>query len=86
MISRRSSLAVSKWSTASRFPVGPAWPDFLDRFGAAYVAELEAFLRAALEGGESPCSGADARRALRVALAAERSKAENRPVRVEELG
>jgi myo-inositol 2-dehydrogenase/D-chiro-inositol 1-dehydrogenase len=70
----------------ARAPAGPAWPDFLDRFGAAYVAELEAFLRAAVEGGESPCSGADARRALCVALAAERSRAEHRPVRVEEVG
>jgi myo-inositol 2-dehydrogenase/D-chiro-inositol 1-dehydrogenase len=67
-------------------PVGPAWRDFLDRFGPAYEAELDAFLQAAVEGGGSPCSGADARRALRVALAAGRSKAEHRPVSVEEMG
>ena len=67
-------------------PAGPAWRDFLDRFGPAYVAELDAFLRAAVEGGDSPCSGADARLALRVALAAARSQAEHRPVRVEEVG
>lgn len=65
---------------------GPAWRDFLDRFGPAYVAELDAFLRAAVDGGVSPCGGADARRALQVALAAARSQAEHRPVRVEEIG
>jgi myo-inositol 2-dehydrogenase/D-chiro-inositol 1-dehydrogenase len=61
------------------------WSNFLDRFGDAYAAEMDAFLRAALEGGESPCSGADSRRALQVALAAERSKAEHRPVLVDEV-
>lgn len=64
---------------------GPAWRDFQERFGPAYVAEMDAFLRAVVDRGESPCSGADARRALQVALAAQLSEAEHRPVRVEEM-
>jgi myo-inositol 2-dehydrogenase / D-chiro-inositol 1-dehydrogenase len=63
----------------------PAWRDFVERFGAAYAAELDAFLKAVTEGGVSPCNGAEARRALLVAMAAERSIAEHRPVRVEEI-
>ena len=60
--------------------------DFMERFESAYRYELEAFLERVRDGGESPCSGADARRALCVALAAERSFRERRPVQVEEVG
>jgi myo-inositol 2-dehydrogenase/D-chiro-inositol 1-dehydrogenase len=58
----------------------------MERFAAAYDAELRAFLEAVRDGLPSPCTGEDARRALRVALAAERSRAEHRPVCVEEVG
>ena len=60
--------------------------DFIERFQGAYRAELETFLARVTDGGESPCSGEDARRALCVALAAGRSWREHRPVRVEEIG
>lgn len=60
--------------------------DFIERFQGAYRAELETFLSRVGDGGESPCSGEDARRALCVALAADRSCREHRPVRVEEIG
>ena len=61
------------------------YTDFLDRFQAAYRAELHAFLTAVKEGAASPCTVDDARSALAVALAADRSQREHRPVRVEEL-
>jgi myo-inositol 2-dehydrogenase/D-chiro-inositol 1-dehydrogenase len=64
----------------------PAWRGFIERFEPAYEAEIEAFLQAVAEGGGSPCGGAEARRALRVALAAELSRAEHRPVKVQEIG
>jgi myo-inositol 2-dehydrogenase/D-chiro-inositol 1-dehydrogenase len=67
-------------------PARPAYRDFMERFEAAYEAELRAFLEAVRDGLSSPCTGEDARQALRVALAAERSRAEHRPVRVEEVG
>ena len=60
--------------------------DFMERFESAYRGELETFLERVRDGGESPCSGEDARRALCVALAAERSRREHRPVPVEEVG
>jgi myo-inositol 2-dehydrogenase / D-chiro-inositol 1-dehydrogenase len=67
-------------------PAAPGYRDFLDRFGPAYRAELQAFLEAVRDGLPSPVGGADARRALRLALTAERSRTERRPVAVWELG
>jgi len=66
-------------------PARPGYRDFLDRFEPAYRAELEGFLAAVKDGTESPCSVADARRALVVALAADCSMREHRAVRVAEL-
>jgi len=67
-------------------PPEPGYRDFMDRFGAAYRAELQAFLEAVRDGLPSPVPGADARRALRLALTAERSRAQRRPVAVWEVG
>jgi myo-inositol 2-dehydrogenase / D-chiro-inositol 1-dehydrogenase len=67
-------------------PQAPGYPDFMDRFEEAYRVELQAFLEAVRTHGESPCPVADARRALVVALAADRSQREHRPVRIEEVG
>jgi myo-inositol 2-dehydrogenase / D-chiro-inositol 1-dehydrogenase len=67
-------------------PSKPGYRNFIDRFALAYRAELEGFLNAVKSGLESPCTVDDARRALVVAIAAERSLREHRPVRVEEVG
>lgn len=64
----------------------PAYRDFMDRFAPAYRAEFQGFLETVRDGGESQCTGDDARRALVVALAADRSRRERRPVRVDEIG
>lgn len=66
-------------------PRKPGYTDFLDRFQVAYRAELHAFLTAVKDHAESPCSVSDARHALLAALAADRSRREHRPVRVEEV-
>jgi len=66
-------------------PSRQGYRDFLERFEPAYRAELHAFLGAIKHGGESPCSVGDARAALVVALAADRSLREHRPVRVGEF-
>jgi myo-inositol 2-dehydrogenase/D-chiro-inositol 1-dehydrogenase len=63
-------------------PGEPGYRDFVDRFAPAYRAELAAFVDAVRLGGESPCSVTDARAALAVALAADESRAERRPVRI----
>jgi len=70
---------------AMEAPRAQGYRDFLDRFTPAYRAELQGFLSAVREGAESPCSVSDARDALVVALAADRSLREHRPVRVDEF-
>ena len=66
-------------------PAGPAWPNFLDRFEAAYVAEFAAFLRVAAGLEPSSCTARDGVEALRVAEAATRSLHEHRPVAIAEI-
>jgi myo-inositol 2-dehydrogenase/D-chiro-inositol 1-dehydrogenase len=66
-------------------PAGPAYRNFLDRFEPAYRSELAAFVAAVRAGGPSPCPLEEARAALSVALAADRSRAERRPVSIEEV-
>jgi len=63
-------------------PPPAAYRDFWDRFGPAYRKELAAFVRTVRIGSPSPCSLAEARAALAVALAAERSRAERRPISI----
>jgi myo-inositol 2-dehydrogenase/D-chiro-inositol 1-dehydrogenase len=60
----------------------PPYTDARDRFADAYATELDHFLRAASEGGESGCTPRDALGTLLVADAAERSLAADAPVPV----
>ena len=55
----------------------------MQRFRAAYVAELAAFCEVAAGRAQSPCTGGEALAALLVAEAADRSRREGRPVDVE---
>jgi myo-inositol 2-dehydrogenase/D-chiro-inositol 1-dehydrogenase len=70
---------------------GVAWPDgqpysgFHDRFGAAYVTELGAWVEHALGRTPNPCPPEDALEALYVAEAAQLSVEEGRPVPVVEV-
>jgi myo-inositol 2-dehydrogenase/D-chiro-inositol 1-dehydrogenase len=59
--------------------------NFLERFEPAYRAELAVFVDTVRAGGESACTLDDARAALVVALAADRSRTERRPVSIEEV-
>jgi myo-inositol 2-dehydrogenase / D-chiro-inositol 1-dehydrogenase len=65
--------------------MSPGYRNFMERFDAASRAEFTAFLEAARGRTESPCTGDNARRALLIAMAADRSLAEHRPVRLEEV-
>lgn len=67
-------------------PRKPGYEDFLERFAPAYRAELDGFLASIQDGGASQSTVVDARQALLVALAADRSMREHRPVRVDEIG
>ncbi len=64
----------------------PAYPDFQDRFAEAYRAEMEHFLSVVRGEAENPCTARDALEALRIAMAADLSLAEHRPVPVSEVG
>jgi myo-inositol 2-dehydrogenase/D-chiro-inositol 1-dehydrogenase len=57
---------------------------FLDRYGPAYVRELEVFADA-LEGAPVPVTGRDGRQALAASLAAIRSAVDGRAVRLDAL-
>jgi myo-inositol 2-dehydrogenase/D-chiro-inositol 1-dehydrogenase len=65
-------------------PVDP-YRDFQDRFGEAYRAEMAWFVEVAAGRQESPCTAQDALEALRIAVACDRSRAEARPVALEEI-
>jgi myo-inositol 2-dehydrogenase/D-chiro-inositol 1-dehydrogenase len=67
-------------------PAGAGYASFLDRFGPAYRAELATFVDTVASGGESACTLEEARAALAVAVAADRSRAERRPVALTEAG
>jgi len=64
---------------------GSAYRDFWDRFEPAYRSELAAFVETVRTDAPSPCSLEEARSALAIALAAELSRAERRPVSIEEV-
>jgi myo-inositol 2-dehydrogenase/D-chiro-inositol 1-dehydrogenase len=66
-------------------PPAKPYANFMDRFEAAYRSELAAFVEAVRSRGESPCPLEEARAALLVAAAADRSRAERRPVAIEEV-
>ena len=63
-----------------------AYPNFQERFLDAYRAELEYFLSLARGEAENPCTARDALEALKVAMAADLSLAEHRPVAISEVG
>jgi myo-inositol 2-dehydrogenase/D-chiro-inositol 1-dehydrogenase len=58
------------------------WEFYIDRFADAYRAQIATFVDNVESGADSPCTGRDARAALLIAMAAERSLAEGRPVSV----
>jgi predicted dehydrogenase len=66
-------------------PASPAYGDFMQRFHDAYQDELAAFVATVTDGGPSACTLHEARSALVVALAADRSRLERRPVAVDEV-
>ena len=62
-----------------------AYENFRQRFADAYRAEMHAFVDVAAGRRASPCTAEDALEAMRVAVACDRSRAEHRPVRLEEV-
>lgn len=67
------------------FPTGTPWDFFLDRFAAAFRAELTAFAEVVAGARPSPCTLSDGVEASLIAEAATRSWREHRPVRVDDV-
>jgi myo-inositol 2-dehydrogenase/D-chiro-inositol 1-dehydrogenase len=69
------------------FPSKQPYASFLERFGAAYEAEMAAFVGAIADGAppDGLCSLEDALEATLIAEACERSRVEGRPVRMDEV-
>ena len=79
-LSPRTPLNHADWTESSE-----PWPGYLERFEAAYRAELTAFL-ACCRGVRPPTTGArDGLEAMRVAVAATRSHVEGRRVSLDEV-
>jgi myo-inositol 2-dehydrogenase/D-chiro-inositol 1-dehydrogenase len=57
---------------------------FLDRYAESFLVEMQQFVRCILEDREPAPGGEDGLRAIELALAAQRSLRERRPVRVGE--
>jgi myo-inositol 2-dehydrogenase/D-chiro-inositol 1-dehydrogenase len=58
---------------------------FIERYAEAYVIEMQAFVNAVLNEKPTPVNGYDGRMAVVMALAAQKSHKENRPVRLSEV-
>jgi myo-inositol 2-dehydrogenase/D-chiro-inositol 1-dehydrogenase len=67
-------------------PEREAYPNFQDRFLDAYRAEIKHFLSLVRGEADNPCTAIDALEALRIAMAADLSLAERRPVSTSEIG
>ena len=62
-----------------------AYPGFMVRFEDAYRAQFAHFLEVARGRAENPCTARDSLEALRIAVAADVSVAEKRPVMMDEI-
>ncbi|MEL7589060.1 MAG: inositol 2-dehydrogenase [Prolixibacteraceae bacterium] len=56
---------------------------FLERYDASYKLEMGEFVKALATGTEMPVNGSDGLKSVLIALAAQKSLAENKPVKVE---
>ncbi|KGN31008.1 dehydrogenase [Knoellia sinensis KCTC 19936] len=79
------ALAVRSAEEGVTFPAGPPHETFMQRFRAAYGAELAAFCDVAAGRTPSPCTVRDALQAFRIAEACEVSRAERRVVTMTEI-
>lgn len=72
-------------STANNVERGLPKNFFMDRYLASYQAELETFVRCVAEDRPTPVTAQDGRAPVVMALAAQKSLAEGRPVRLSEI-
>lgn len=58
---------------------------FLERYDASYNQEIREFIDALVSGGKMPVDGTDGLLSIAIGLAAKKSVAENRPVKITEI-
>jgi myo-inositol 2-dehydrogenase/D-chiro-inositol 1-dehydrogenase len=68
-----------------RAPADAGYRDFMDRFGPAYRTELVTFVATVRGSAASACSLREARAAMQIAVGADRSRAERRPIAIDEI-
>ena len=83
VVSNTAPQYTSLWDSSGRWE-NPTHYYFLERYKEAYVAEMREFVQCVLEDKEPSVGGQDGLWAARLGLAAKRSVAEKRPVRLEE--
>lgn len=80
-LSPRTPVGHADWTPAP----ADGWRGYLERFEPAYRAELSAFLACSRGVGLPSATARDGLEAMRIAVAATRSHAERRPVRLDEV-
>jgi myo-inositol 2-dehydrogenase/D-chiro-inositol 1-dehydrogenase len=58
---------------------------FIDRYQESYLNETNVFIQSLFEGKTPPVTGEDGLQATIIALAANKSMAENRPIKISEI-
>jgi myo-inositol 2-dehydrogenase/D-chiro-inositol 1-dehydrogenase len=79
----RRATTVERWTTERTAAKDPLLHFFIERYREAYVAELDAFIRAVRDGAPVPVGFADGRKALLLANAAYESLRTGRTVALE---
>ena len=83
VVGERGVIAIGRRSVTPRSAAaGDGWGAGPLRFDRAYAAEIRAFVRAISDDRPVPVGGAEALAALQIALAADRSMREGRPIAV----
>jgi predicted dehydrogenase len=82
IVGERGTIAIGRRPAAAGSSEGAGWGSGPLRFEGAYTAELRAFVRAIVRDEPVAVTGEDSLAALRIALAADRSMREGRPIAV----
>ncbi|MFN8179811.1 MAG: inositol 2-dehydrogenase [bacterium] len=80
----RTATAVTRWDAEGQRREPPL-NFFLERYRESYLAEMKAFIEAVHEQRPAPVDGDDGIRAIELALAAQQSAIERRPILLEEI-